>query len=224
MSEFDFEPVRGLPASLPEGETLLWQGHPDWRGLALRAFHVGHVALYFVLLGVWALTSSWSAGAGWAGALASAIWVPAMAAAAIALLGLLAWLSARTTVYTITNRRIVLRVGIALPIIINVPFRAIESIGLRRHRDGTGDLPAALSKGYRLAFLVLWPHARPWFVRNPQPMLRCIPEPERVGQLLADAISAAPARLAARVAAPATPPAALRPGHGAAGSLPVAAA
>lgn len=223
MSEFDFEPVRGLPAPLPEGETLLWQGNPEWRALALRAFHVGHVALYFALLGVWALLTAW-AGGGLAAALASAMWVPAMAAAAIGLLCVLGWLSARTTVYTITDRRILLRIGIALPIIINVPFRAIESVGLRRHRDGTGDLPVALSRGYRLAFMVLWPHARPWFVRNPQPMLRCIAEPERIGRLLADAISAAPARAAARSAGMTAPAPAHRPVPGAAGSLPVAAA
>ena len=223
MSEFDFEPVRGLPAPLPEGETLLWQGHPEWQALARRAFHVGHVALYFALLGVWALLASWEGG-GLAGALASAIWVPAMAAAAIALLASLAWLSARTTVYTITDRRIMLRIGIALPIIINVPFRTIQSVGLHRHRDGTGDLPVALSRGYRLAFLVLWPHTRPWFVRNPQPMLRCIAEPERIGRLLAEAISAAPARSAARSAAVTAPVPVHRPVPGAAGSLPVATA
>jgi hypothetical protein len=223
LSEFDFEPVRGLPAPLPEGETLLWQGNPEWRALALRAFHVGHVALYFALLGVWALLTAWG-GAGLAAALASAMWVPAMAAAAIGLLCVLAWLSARTTVYTITDRRILLRIGIALPIIINVPFRAIESVGLRRHRDGTGDLPVALSRGYRLAFMVLWPHARPWFVRNPQPMLRCIAEPERIGRLLAEAISAAPARAASRSAGMTAPAPAHRPVPGAAGSLPVATA
>lgn len=223
MSEFDFEPVRGLPAPLPEGETLLWQGHPEWRALALRAFHVGFVALYFCLLGAWALLASWQGG-GLAAALASAIWVPVMAASSMALLGLLAWFSARTTVYTITDRRILLRIGIALPIIINVPFRAIESVGLRRHRDGTGDLPVTLSRGYRLAFLVLWPHARPWFVRNPQPMLRCIAEPERVGRLLAEAISAAPARSVARSAEVTAPGPAHRPVPDTTGSLPVAAA
>jgi hypothetical protein len=222
LSEFDFEPVRGLPAPLPEGETLLWQGHPEWRALALRAFHVGHVALYFCLLGAWALLASWQGG-GLAGALASVIWVPVMAAAAIALLGLLAWFSARTTVYTITDRRILLRIGIALPIIINVPFRAIESVGLRHHRDGTGDLPVVLSRGYRVAFLVLWPHSRPWFVRNPQPMLRCIAEPERIGRLLAEAISAAPAR-SARSAEATAPAVEHRPVPGAAGSLPAAVA
>ena len=50
--------------------------------------------------------------------------------------------------------------------------------------DETGDLPATLSKGYRLAFLVLWPHARPWRVARPEPMLRCVPQAEQVAELL----------------------------------------
>ena len=44
--DFDFEPVPGLPAHLPEGEKLLWQGAPEWRDLAIRAFHVRKVAIY----------------------------------------------------------------------------------------------------------------------------------------------------------------------------------
>ena len=47
MSEHDFEPIRGLPGPLPEGETILWQGAPDWRVLAVQAFHVRAVAIYF---------------------------------------------------------------------------------------------------------------------------------------------------------------------------------
>ena len=36
-----------------------------------------------------------------------------------------AWASARTTVYTITNRRVVMRFGIALPMTLNLPFTLI---------------------------------------------------------------------------------------------------
>ena len=36
--DFAFEPVRGLPAELPRGERLIWQGAPDWRLLAIQAF------------------------------------------------------------------------------------------------------------------------------------------------------------------------------------------
>lgn len=191
MIDHDFEPVPGLPAHLPDGETLLWQGRPDWRALAVRAFHVVHVALYFALLAAWSVLSAWADGVGLVGALFAAAWVPILAIAAIVPLGLLAWLSARTTLYTITTKRLVLRIGVALPIIINVPFRAVESVGLRLHGDDTGDLAATLSKGYRLAFLVLWPHARPWHVASPQPMLRCVPDARRVARTLIEAMSAA---------------------------------
>jgi len=212
MSDFDFEPVRGLPASLPEGEALLWQGSPEWRSLALRAFHLKDVAIYFGVLAVWAVASAWADGGGIVGALHAAAWVPLMALGAIAPLGLLAWLSARTTVYTITSKRIVLRIGIALPITVNVPFGAIETVGLRRHGDGSGDIPASLSTGYRLAFLVLWPHARPWHVRSPQPMLRCIANADEVARILVEAMSAVPAatvrRAAEGVGVPARRPAA----------------
>jgi hypothetical protein len=32
--DFKFEPIRGLPEQLPEGEHILWQGAPDPRVLA----------------------------------------------------------------------------------------------------------------------------------------------------------------------------------------------
>lgn len=192
--DYDFEPVRGLPAHLPKSETLLWQGHPEWRSLAVHAFHVRKVVVYFVLLAVWSVASTLADGNSMGAALSSVVWVAPMALAAVALLSAFAWLSARTTVYSITSRRIVMRIGIALPITINLPFRAVESVGLKRHADGSGDIPASLPKGYRLAFLVLWPHARPWRIRNPQPMLRSVPDVERVAQLLVDAISAASAQ------------------------------
>ena len=46
-----------LPEPLPAGESVLWQGRPEWRGLALRAFHVRMVAIYFALLAVWRVAS-----------------------------------------------------------------------------------------------------------------------------------------------------------------------
>ena len=35
--EHEFEAARGLPELLPAGERVLWQGSPDWRGLAREA-------------------------------------------------------------------------------------------------------------------------------------------------------------------------------------------
>jgi len=43
--DFAFDPVKGLPEHLPQGEVMLWQGSPHWQSLALRAFHIRKVAL-----------------------------------------------------------------------------------------------------------------------------------------------------------------------------------
>ena len=53
MTEYETEPVRGLPAPLPAGETLLWQGSPAWWPLARSAFHFDKIAIYFGLMIAW---------------------------------------------------------------------------------------------------------------------------------------------------------------------------
>ena len=67
IQEHDFEPERGLPEPLPPGETVLWQGSPDWLLLARRAFHVRKVAVYFGLLLAWRVAGTLADGGGaWA--------------------------------------------------------------------------------------------------------------------------------------------------------------
>ncbi len=53
----------------------------------------------------------------------------------------MAWLSARSTVYTLTDRRMVMRMGIVLTVTFNLPFKRIAAAdmapaprGTRRHR------------------------------------------------------------------------------------------
>jgi len=59
--DFNFEPVRGLPEKLPEGEHILWQGAPDVRALAREALGVRWVAGYFAILTIWRVSVSASA-------------------------------------------------------------------------------------------------------------------------------------------------------------------
>ena len=46
-----------LPAPLPQGERVIWQGKPSVKGLALRAFHVRKVPIYFGMFLAWRLWS-----------------------------------------------------------------------------------------------------------------------------------------------------------------------
>ena len=107
--------------------------------------------------------------------------------AACAILVLIAYIQARTTVYTITTKRVVMRVGAALTITFNFPYNKISNANLGLRRDGTGTIAFELAGYNKVSYLVLWPHVRPWKMSSPQPALRCIDNPEEVAKILADA-------------------------------------
>ena len=175
MSEYDHEPVRGLPGELPEDEHVLWQSAPDWKYLAAAALHIRLSALYFVAIVTWAVLR---------GDMNTAIAVTALGAIVIGLFMAFAWGVGQTTVYTLTNKRIVLRIGVALNKCINLPLSEIESANLKTLGDGHGNIVLTLKGAPRLGYIMLWPHARSLRFVRPQPMLRAIPDASNVAQLL----------------------------------------
>jgi len=191
FSEHDSEPVHGLPGVLPAGEHLIWQGAPDWRSLALNAYHVRSLTLYFSLMvlarGVYLALE----GATLLDALTGMVGPAIFATIALAILTGIAALSARSTVYTITSKRVVIRQGIALESTINLPFTVIESAALKMRRDGSGDLALTMVKPQRVSYVWLWPHVRPWHLLQPQPSLRCLTDAEAAGERLSRAFRAA---------------------------------
>jgi hypothetical protein len=194
--------VDGLPEPLPTGERLLWQGRPDWRSVAVHVFHVRKVAIYFAALFAWRFAADLWEGRGVADALVYAAWILPLAIAAIALLTLFGFLAAWTAVYTVTDRRIVMRIGIALSMTVNLPYRVIDAASVSRHADGSGDLAFVLEPGTRASYAVLWPHARRWRLARPEPALRSIPDVDRVARIVAGALAAAAEPLRAHQAAP----------------------
>ena len=83
-------PPRGLPEQLPRGERLLWQGAPEWRTLARRAFRIRGLAVYFGVILTWSVASSLLDGRGGAATAASTLLLAAVAAVPIALAALYA--------------------------------------------------------------------------------------------------------------------------------------
>jgi Bacterial PH domain len=189
--------ARGLPEPLPHGEILLWQGSPAWGSLAIRAFHVRKIAVYFILILAWRCGDGLRAGTPIRTIAADQVTILAIAAVAISIAMLLAWIYARTTTYTVTSRRVFMRYGAALPGMLNIPFQVIGAAAAKVHRDGTADLPLQIVGGDRLAYLHLWPNARPWCLKNPEPMLRCVPDGPRVAAVLASALKSPPPSRAA---------------------------
>ena len=176
---------------LPRGENLVWQGRPDAWALAIRVFHVRLVAIYFALLFAARVAIGLSDGHRLLdSALAASQLVIPFAIVTVLLSGL-AVLYSRTTRYSVTNRRLLLQFGAVLPMTLNIPFRQIESAAVKKYADGSGDLPIAVASEQRLAFLLLWPHVRPWRLTKVEPMLRCVPNAQYVAQLLMNALTAA---------------------------------
>jgi Bacterial PH domain len=175
---------------LPAGEPVLWQGRPNWRALALHAFHARKVAIYFAILAIWRAASDLANGDSVASPTTSALWLLLLGGAAVVLLTLMAWLTSRTTLYTITSRRVVMQFGVALPMTLNIPLRLVGSAAVKTYTNGTGDIPLSISGGDRIAYLVLWPHARPWRAARAEPMLRAVPDAKRAADVLATALKA----------------------------------
>lgn len=162
-------------------ERVLWEGKPDLPTLARTAFHSRKVAIYFLLLMVTAVAL---------GSIGGAI---VTAGAGLVTLGLLysfAWLAARTTTYILTDRRLILNIGMAIEKSVNLPLRMIGAAHLTDRGAGMGDIAIEPLKGHGLGYAMLWPHARPLRFSQPQPMLRAIPKVAEVGMKLAAATAA----------------------------------
>jgi hypothetical protein len=207
--ELEVPPVPGLPGPLPAGERIVWQGRPAWRPLWRRAFKGRWVAGYFAALLAARCVSAAQGRQGAAG-----VGLLALAAGAcLGLLALAAWLNARAAVYTITTRRVVLHVGVALPTTWNLPFKRLASADVAVRPAGDGDVVLRLTAPDRIGWLHLWPHAQPGHYVRARPALRALAEPDRVARLLAEAVRAwaeaegSPARVADAFAAPAPTPA-----------------
>lgn len=185
--EHEFEAALGLPEPLPSGEKILWQGAPSWFVLSLRAFHLRKIGIYFLCM----IALQWFYlinGAATSAEIFTAL-VKSMLIAGLGLsmLGAVVWFSTKTTMYTITDKRVIMRIGIVLTLTFNLPHQRIASASIKSYKGGSGDIALSLYPSDRIAWLHLWPHARPWKVGQPEPALRCIEQVEKVGSILMSA-------------------------------------
>lgn len=187
--DFEIEPIKGLPEAPPDGERILWQGRPDWWRLAVESLWLKWIAGYFVLLGLWrfgGVVDLLPLGH----AIGASVPFLMLGAVTCGLLALTAYVQARATVYTITDARVVMRIGAALTVNLNLPYTQIGNAMLDLRKGGTGTIALETMGDTKLSYLICWPHVRPWHIRHTQPALRCIPDAEKVARLLAEAAEA----------------------------------
>jgi hypothetical protein len=179
-----------LPNDFQPGERVLWHGRPQWVSMARRAFRVDFIAAYFGLMTLMNMALA-AADTGWQDAMISGGKTIGAGLLSVGLLSLLAYLSSRTTFYVVTTKRVVMKIGIALPVFFNLPFSSIRSASVRVYGDGTGEIPLSLASKEHIAYLHLWPHAKPFKINQPEPALRCIPDAAKVAEVLSRALIAA---------------------------------
>ena len=184
--DFKFEPVRGLPEALPEGEHILWQGSPNPLQLAKDALALKWVLGYFTLLASWRVMVS-SIDVPFGTALGHG--VPFLIGGVFACLILIgvATVQARSTVYTLTNKRVAMRIGAALTMTLNLPYVCIGNANASVHKSGIGTIAFEMTGQTRLSYLMTWPHVRPWYMAKTQPAFRAIPNAAHVAKMFAEA-------------------------------------
>jgi hypothetical protein len=185
--EYEFEPQFGLPERLPDDEFIVWQGSPDVGALANSAFHLKKIGFYFAVLIVACAWPALESGAGLMAVVSAVKWIVPLTVIAMASVWLLAWFTARTTVYTVTSKRVVMRLGIVLTVSFNLPFKQIASADVRVLKDGFGDITLALQGSDSIAWVHLWPSVRPWRISKPEPTLRAVPNVQVVSDKLRQA-------------------------------------
>ena len=183
--EHEFEAAPGLPEPLPADERLLWQGPPQWRQVALHVFHVRTLAWYFAAMML--LQATYLLGEPERNLFKPLLLSFLLSVISLGILSLMAWLTASTAMYTLTNKRVVMRIGIVLTLTFNLPLRMLAGASIKTNPDGTGDIALKLAGNDHIAWLNLWPHARPWALRHPEPSLRCIANVGDVGERIVKA-------------------------------------
>jgi hypothetical protein len=159
--------------------------------VAIRIIRLRAIAVYFALLlgvqafGVWSETSSLASVA------IALLKTTPFVLFAFACFGYLAWAMANNAVYTVTSKRIVMRIGIALTLTYNIPYSRIAAANLLKRPDGSGDIALELQSADKIAWINLWPHVRAWKLAHPQPLLRCIADVGPVAEILSQAWQAA---------------------------------
>lgn len=185
--------LRGVNEPLPPGERVLWEGAPDAGSLARHLFFVRPLAVYLSIMVLW-----------WVGVnraqVGTASFWATLGTQLLLTGGLLfgAWWLARTiangTTYAITEKRLVMRFGVVFPLTINLPLHYVQGASARQFTDRSGQIAVQLDTKEKLAWIVLFPHVKPWTFNNPEPLLRGLKDPVKVGEILREAVLAVPAK------------------------------
>ena len=171
--------------SIPKGERVCWTGKPNWISFGFHAFGIKYILIYFIVSAFYAISQielvfSFKA---FIGEYISFV-VSGMIASLI--LFMLSYFSAQHTYYVITEKRLVIRTGIALVFLLNVPLKNVISIDKQSLFYGYGNLSFKPQSKKRIPYFSCWPSVRRGSFLNPVPTFRSIANIEQIGKIVGD--------------------------------------
>ena len=179
ISKADGPGANGDPMGTPSlNETVLWKGRPGLSVLTRSAFHLGAFTVYMAAMILLAV---------FFGNAQSALFLAGLTVVGAAVIQLIAWQCARSTLYILTDVRLIMRIGMAVETRINIPLKHIRAADLNPRGGDHGDIAVQLGGERLLGYVLLWPHVRPFRFARPEPMLRAIPDAQNVASILAKA-------------------------------------
>ena len=178
-----FEAPNNILDAIPNGESILWKGRPSLWGFSWNLFGLKWITLYLGILSVVSVARFFASD------FYTAFYVDFLPFflsgifASIILIGLAAT-QTYSTVYIITENRVIIKTGAALSFLISMPFKKIKEVNLQKRGASIGTISFELLSEKRVPYISCWPSVRPWKFKRTQPAFSCIGSVDEVATIL----------------------------------------
>ena len=193
-----FEVHKNILDAIPEGESILWKGKPSFWGFSWYFFGLKLLAFYLIILSVvfaarLTVTDFFTAFV--------VDFLPFLLSGILTsfILMALAKIQSQSSVYIITENRVIIKSGAALSFLISMPFKKIKAVNLQKRKGSLGTISFELNSGKRVPYVSCWPSVRPWRFKNTEPAFSCIENVDEVATILRKSVMAGRVSLQAPV-------------------------
>ena len=193
-----FEAHKNILDAIPEGERILWKGKPSFWGFSWYFFGLKLLAFYLIILSVvfaarLTVTDFFTAFV--------VDFLPFLLSGILTscILMALAKIQSQSSVYIITENRVIIKSGAALSFLISMPFKKIKAVNLQKRKGSLGTISFELNSGKRVPYISCWPSVRPWRFKKTEPAFSCIENVDEVATILRKSVMAGRVSLQAPV-------------------------
>ena len=184
-----FEVHKNILDAIPEGESILWKGKPSFWGFSWYFFGLKLLAFYLIILSVvfaarLTVTDFFTA--------FIVDFLPFLLSGILTsfILMALAKIQSQSSVYIITENRVIIKSGAALSFLISMPFKKIKAVNLQKRKGSLGTISFELNSGKRVPYISCWPSVRPWRFKKTEPAFSCIENVDDVATILRKSVMA----------------------------------